>query len=146
MRGAVAAWVEDDVVAGGVQRAVGFPGKFRIAQHFPRLQLKISQLKFTAFRWPVHVSRLPFNDGALVGMIPTCPHFESDGVTESPLAGQAVIANLYPGLYEVVAAPAVMRRILPPTGITAASDCCHRQLLRIARRSKGRGYVPLVCH
>ena len=48
-------------------------------------------------------------DGAIVGMIPTCPHFESDGVTESPLAGQAVIANLYPGLYEVVAAPAADR-------------------------------------
>ncbi len=43
---------------------------------------------------------------ALVGMIPTCPHFEVDGVTESPLAGQALIANLYPGLYEVVATPA----------------------------------------
>ena len=48
-------------------------------------------------------------DGAIVGMIPTCPHFESDGVTESPLAGQAVIANLYPGLYEIVAAPAADR-------------------------------------
>ncbi len=45
----------------------------------------------------------------LVGMIPTCPHFESDGVTESPLAGQAVIANLYPGLYEVSATPAADR-------------------------------------
>jgi len=42
----------------------------------------------------------------MVGMIPTCPHFEADGVTESPLEGQAIIANLYPGLYEVVAHPA----------------------------------------
>jgi len=45
----------------------------------------------------------------LVGMIPTCPHFEADGVTESPLEGQAVIANLYPGLYEVVARPGADR-------------------------------------
>ncbi len=48
------------------------------------------------------------NDG-LVGMIVTCPKFESDGTTLSPLAGQAVIANLYPGLYEVVATPGADR-------------------------------------
>ena len=48
------------------------------------------------------------SDG-MVGMIPTCPKFESDGKTMSPLAGQALIANLYPGLYEVVAAPAADR-------------------------------------
>src|SRR5882762_2850732 len=48
-------------------------------------------------------------EGGIVGMIPTCPKFEGDGVTLSPLAGQAVIANLYPGLYEVVAAPAADR-------------------------------------
>ena len=50
----------------------------------------------------------PRGDG-LVGMIPTCPKYESDGTTQSPLAGQAVIANLYPGLYEVVATPAADR-------------------------------------
>ena len=41
----------------------------------------------------------------LVGMIPTCPKYESDNKTPSPLAGQVVIANLYPGLYEVQAFP-----------------------------------------
>ncbi|NML44464.1 hypothetical protein HHL11_11930 [Ramlibacter sp. G-1-2-2] len=45
----------------------------------------------------------------LVGMIPTCPKYESDGITPSPLAGQAVIANLYPGLYEIQAFPAADR-------------------------------------
>jgi hypothetical protein len=45
----------------------------------------------------------------LLGMIPTCPKYESDGKTLSPLAGQAVIANLYPGLYEVQAYPAADR-------------------------------------
>lgn len=45
----------------------------------------------------------------LVGMIPTCPMFESDGVTPSPLAGQVVIDNLYPGLYEIVATPGADR-------------------------------------
>jgi hypothetical protein len=48
------------------------------------------------------------SDG-MVGMIPTCPKFEADGTTPSPLAGQAIIANLYPGLYEVVATPAADR-------------------------------------
>ncbi len=45
----------------------------------------------------------------LVGMIPTCPKYESDGKTLSPLAGQVIIDNLYPGLYEVVATPAADR-------------------------------------
>jgi hypothetical protein len=49
------------------------------------------------------------NPDGLVGMIPTCPKFESDGTTLSPLAGQAIIANMYPGLYEVVATPAADR-------------------------------------
>ncbi len=52
------------------------------------------------------------NDGAngnFVGMIPTCPKYESDGTTPSPLAGQVVIANLFPGLYEVQAYPAADR-------------------------------------
>ncbi|WP_233805051.1 choice-of-anchor Q domain-containing protein [Paraburkholderia sp. HP33-1] len=45
----------------------------------------------------------------LVGMIPTCPKFESDGKTYSPLVGQAIIANLMPGRYGVVANPAADR-------------------------------------
>jgi hypothetical protein len=45
----------------------------------------------------------------LVGMIPTCPKYESDGVTPSPLAGQVVIDHLYPGLYEIQAYPAADR-------------------------------------
>ncbi|MGU7780090.1 choice-of-anchor Q domain-containing protein [Burkholderia sp. PU8-34] len=45
----------------------------------------------------------------LVGMIPTCPKYESDGKTLSPLVGQAVIANLMPGRYGVIATPAADR-------------------------------------
>ncbi len=41
----------------------------------------------------------------ITSMIVTCPTYESDGVTLSPLAGQAVVANLYPGRYTVVATP-----------------------------------------
>ena len=45
----------------------------------------------------------------ITGMIVTCPNFESDGQTLSPLAGQAVVDNLYPGRYGVMATPAADR-------------------------------------
>ena len=45
----------------------------------------------------------------ITGTIVTCPKYEADGATLSPLAGQAVIANLMPGRYGVVATPAADR-------------------------------------
>jgi hypothetical protein len=48
------------------------------------------------------------SDG-LVGRIVTCPKYEADGVTLSPLAGQAVIANMMPGRYAVQATPGADR-------------------------------------
>jgi hypothetical protein len=45
----------------------------------------------------------------IVGMIITCPTYESDGKTMSPLAGQAVVKNLYQGRYGVVAMPGADR-------------------------------------
>src|SRR2546430_13706839 len=45
----------------------------------------------------------------ITGMIVTCPKYEADGTTLSPLAGQAVIANLMPGRYGVVATPGADR-------------------------------------
>jgi hypothetical protein len=45
----------------------------------------------------------------ITGMIVTCPKFESDGQTLSPMAGQAVINNLYPGRYSVMAIPGADR-------------------------------------
>lgn len=45
----------------------------------------------------------------IVGMITVCPELESDGIHESPLVGQAVIANMYPGLYEPLARPGADR-------------------------------------
>src|SRR5207302_10251504 len=45
------------------------------------------------------------NQTGITGTIVTCPKYESDGTTLSPLAGQAVIANLMPGRYGVVATP-----------------------------------------
>src|SRR5258706_7695875 len=41
----------------------------------------------------------------MTGTIVTCPKYEADGQTLSPLAGQAVIPHLMPGRYGVGAAP-----------------------------------------
>ena len=45
----------------------------------------------------------------ITGMIVTCPKYESDGTTLSPLAGQAVVANLMPGRWGVIATPGADR-------------------------------------
>jgi len=45
----------------------------------------------------------------ITGTIVTCPKYESDGKTLSPLAGQAIVANLMPGRYGVVATPGADR-------------------------------------
>jgi len=43
------------------------------------------------------------------GMIVTCPTFEADGKTPSPLAGQAVVDNLMPGQWAAIATPGADR-------------------------------------
>ena len=55
------------------------------------------------------VQRHPTQDGGITGMIVTCPKYEADGKTLSPLAGQAVIANLMPGRWGVIATPGADR-------------------------------------
>jgi Bacterial Ig domain/Abnormal spindle-like microcephaly-assoc'd, ASPM-SPD-2-Hydin len=45
----------------------------------------------------------------ITGMIVTCPKYESDGKTLSPLAGQAVVNNLMPGFFSVIATPGADR-------------------------------------
>jgi hypothetical protein len=44
-----------------------------------------------------------------VGVIIVCPEFESDGQTKSPLVGRALISNLMPGKYSVIAHPGAAR-------------------------------------
>jgi hypothetical protein len=51
----------------------------------------------------------PKSKDGIVGMIVTCPKYEADGKTLSPLAGQAVIANMMPGRYGVQADPGADR-------------------------------------
>src|SRR5213078_3532639 len=59
---------------------------------------------------PGHFLQIPDpTQTGITGLITVCPVFESDGLTPSPLAGQAVIANLMPGRYGVVATPGADR-------------------------------------
>ena len=63
---------------------------------------------------PISVSSRVGFDGTtsatgLTGTIVTCPKYESDGKTLSPLAGQVVVANMMPGRYGVVATPGADR-------------------------------------
>ncbi len=51
----------------------------------------------------------PAQATAMTGMIVTCPKYEADGTTLSPLAGQAVISNLMPEKFSVQAYPAADR-------------------------------------
>jgi Bacterial Ig domain len=61
---------------------------------------------------PVITDNVLHGDGTqkgITGMIVTCPKYESDGTTLSPLAGQAVVKNLWQGRYGVVATPGADR-------------------------------------
>jgi hypothetical protein len=49
------------------------------------------------------------SQAGITGRIVTCPKYESDNVTLSPLAGQALIANLMPDKFSVQAYPAADR-------------------------------------
>jgi hypothetical protein len=85
----------------------------------------------------------------ITGMIVTCPKFESDGATLSPLAGQAVIANLYPGRYGVVATPGADRI---PRGEewlqtnTLDGQKAHDSFLRIGEPSFFQEFGPAGYH
>src|SRR5467141_4063607 len=49
------------------------------------------------------------SDAGITGVIPVCPKYEADGTTLSPLAGQALVKNMPPGRYGIVATPAADR-------------------------------------
>ena len=68
----------------------------------------VNALGATTAATPTTLSADPTATG-ITGMVVTCPKYESDGITLSPLAGQAVIANLMPGRWGVVASPGADR-------------------------------------
>jgi len=97
-------------------------------------------------------SNVTAGDGTLkgiTGMIVTCPKFESDGLTLSPLAGQAVIANLYPGRYGVVATPNADRIARGEEWLqtnTLDGQKAHDSFLRVGEPSYFQEFGPASWH
>jgi hypothetical protein len=85
----------------------------------------------------------------ITGTIVTCPKFESDGKTLSPLAGQAVVANLMPGRYGVVATPGADRIARGEEWLqtnTLDGQKAHDSFLRIGEPSFFQEYGPAGYH
>ncbi|HUO94925.1 MAG TPA: choice-of-anchor Q domain-containing protein [Steroidobacteraceae bacterium] len=85
----------------------------------------------------------------IVGMIITCPKFESDGQTLSPMAGQAVVKNLYPGRYGVSALPGADRIGLGEEWIqtnTLDGQKAHDSFMRIGEPGYFQEFGPAGYH
>ena len=85
----------------------------------------------------------------ITGTIVTCPKYEADGITLSPLAGQAVIANLMPGRYGVVATPGADRIARGEEWLqtnTLDGQKAHDSFLRIGEPSFFQEFGPAGYH
>jgi hypothetical protein len=85
----------------------------------------------------------------ITGMIVTCPKYESDNKTLSPLAGQAVIANMMPGRFVVQAYPGADRIARGEQWIqtnTLDGQHPHDAFIRIGEPSYFQEYGPAGYH
>src|SRR5438045_2134907 len=85
----------------------------------------------------------------ITGTIVTCPKYEADGKTLSPLAGQAVVANLMPGRYGVVATPGADRIAKGEEWLqtnTLDGQKAHDSFLRIGEPSFFQEFGPAGYH
>jgi hypothetical protein len=85
----------------------------------------------------------------ITGMIVTCPKYESDGKTLSPLAGQAVIANLMPEKFSVQAYPGADRIARGEEWIqtnTLDGQHPHDSFIRVGEPSYFQEYGPAGYH
>jgi len=85
----------------------------------------------------------------ITGTIVTCPKYESDRQTLSPLAGQVVVANLMPGRYGVVATPGADRIARGEEWLqtnTLDGQKAHDSFLRIGEPSFFQEYGPAGYH
>jgi hypothetical protein len=85
----------------------------------------------------------------ITGRIVTCPEFERDGITPSPLAGQAVVPNMMQGRYGVVATPAADRIARGEEWLqtnTLDGQKAHDSFLRIGEPSYFQEYGPAGWH
>ena len=91
----------------------------------------------------------PAPASAMTGMIVTCPKYEADGVTLSPLAGQAVIANLMPEKFSVQAYPGADRIARGEEWLqtnTLDGQHPHDSFIRIGEPSYFQEYGPAGYH
>ena len=87
--------------------------------------------------------------GGITGVIVTCPKYESDGHTLSPLAGQAVIANLMPEKFSVQAYPGADRIARGEEWVqtnTLDGQHPHDSFIRIGEPSYFQEYGPAGYH
>jgi IPT/TIG domain len=87
--------------------------------------------------------------GGITGMIVTCPKYESDGLTVSPLAGQALIANLMPGRFSVQAIPGADRIAAGEEWLqtnTLDGQKAHDSFIRIGEPSYFQEFGPAGFH
>src|SRR5882762_9872573 len=85
----------------------------------------------------------------ITGTIVTCPKYEADGKTLSPLAGQVVVSNLMPGRYGVVATPAADRIARGEEWLqtnTLDGQKAHDSFLRIGEPSFFQEFGPAGYH
>jgi Bacterial Ig domain len=85
----------------------------------------------------------------ITGTIVTCPKYEAGGTILSPLAGQAVIANLMPGRYGVVATPGADRIAKGEEWLqtnTLDGQKAHDSFLRIGEPSFFQEFGPAGYH
>ena len=83
------------------------------------------------------------------GMIVTCPKFESDGKTLSPMAGQAIVKNLYPGRYSIAALPGASRIALGEEWVqtnTLDGQKAHDSFLRVGEPGYFQEFGPAGFH
>ena len=91
------------------------------------------------------------NQTGITGTIVTCPRYEGDGSAQilSPLAGQAVIANMMPGRYGIVATPAADRIARGEEWLqtnTLDGQKAHDAFLKVGEPSFFQEYGPASFH
>jgi len=82
-------------------------------------------------------------------MIVTCPKFESDGQTLSPMAGQALVKNLYPGRYGIAALPGASRIALGEEWVqtnTLDGQKAHDSFMRVGEPGYFQEFGPAGYH
>src|SRR5207237_3490970 len=85
----------------------------------------------------------------ITGTIVTCPKYEANNTTLSPLAGQAVVANLMPGRYGVVATPGADQIARGEEWLqtnTLDGQKAHDSFLRVGEPSFFQEYGPAGYH